>query len=716
VRWIVGALCALSAAAYVRWSQELYHEIGDTRYARTLVGGFLRERGLSSIYLLRPVSGEGALLLLAFVVSCALAGIALRAAATPGHVRRRRGPELVIALLIAAIVPPLLMATVFWPDGAGRLESMPIITVTLVVALLAALVAWWRRRQVQAPPLAESEASSGDAPAGDANSVAAIAVQSETPDPGLRWAWLFLLLLVPLTLAVWWNGVDALRGFDTQSDHLPRAARWLYLARLSDESGALLTPYYPGNFLILVRWILVLGTDAYAFVPSFAAAVLCLWTLYAISRDMGQRRWTAVISAATAASCALVPYLSTTVQADTATTACLLLGVLLLLRWVRTTNRRAVSEPPLTEQAMLLSFGASLGLAVGIKYSALPPALALFAIAAGHAWRASYQTSPAGQPYFNLRTLTVSLATIAAPALLCGGYWLLRNAVLHGNPFYPVATAGLPGVDMRVIIPIKRALVDAPWHRATYPWAQWDFGYVYDDGLGACFAAVALVGAVLVPFRKPRANSSRRLVWAITLATYALWIMTGSITARFGLLPILLSFTFVGELWQEFETPLLKLVTLGTFALSVLTTTWSLVVGAVYTSVLPPGRRGVPAVVDTLPAARIFNATSASNRYRLLGRDHRHEVITGFRAPRPGDVARSHALFVLLDQRQVPVYTAALPLTLVARGGATGADTLSLWRVGRPVLLPASVPAVVPAPVPPLPAPASSGSRPDSLP
>jgi hypothetical protein len=669
VRWIVGALCALSAAAYVRWSQELYHEIGDTRYARTLVGGFLRERGLSSIYLLRPVSGEGALLLLAFVVSCALAGIALRAAATPGHVRRRRGPELVIALLIAAIVPPLLMATVFWPDGAGRLESMPIITVTLVVALLAALVAWWRRRQVQAPPLAESEASSGDAPAGDANSVAAIAVQSETPDPGLRWAWLFLLLLVPLTLAVWWNGVDALRGFDTQSDHLPRAARWLYLARLSDESGALLTPYYPGNFLILVRWILVLGTDAYAFVPSFAAAVLCLWTLYAISRDMGQRRWTAVISAATAASCALVPYLSTTAQADTATTACLLLGVLLLLRWVRTTNRRAVAEPPMTEQAMLLSFGASLGLAVGIKYSALPPALALFAIAAGHAWRASYQTSPAGQPYFNLRTLTVSLATIVAPALLCGGYWLLRNAVMHGNPFYPVATAGLPGVDMRVIIPIKRALLDSPWHRATYPWAQWDFGYVYDDGLGACFAAVALVGAVLVPFRKPRANSSRRLVWA-----------------------------------------------LGTFALSVLTTTWSLVVGAVYTSVLPPGRRGVPAVVDTLPAARIFNATSASNRYRLLGRDHRHEVITGFRAPRPGDVARSHALFVLLDQRQVPVYTAALPLTLVARGGATGADTLSLWRVGRPVLLPASVPAVVPAPVPPLPAPASSGSRPDSLP
>ena len=261
-------------------------------------------------------------------------------------------------------------------------------------------------------------------------------------------------------IATWWNGIGAIRGFDSLSDHLPRAARWYYLSRLATESGELLTPYYPGNFQLLVRWILVLGTDAYAFVPALLASLLCLAALYGICRQIGQPRWTAVVSTATAASCSQIPFLSTTVEADTATTAWLLLGVLFLIRWLRT-MRPPVDDgtEPGYDVATLAAFGASLGLAIGTKYSALPPAAVLIVFAAFHAWRVSGGMLPSGAKYFNARNLIVMLTVIAVPALLCTGYWLLRNTIEHHNPLYPIKTAGMPGVDLRYIIPIKPALV-----------------------------------------------------------------------------------------------------------------------------------------------------------------------------------------------------------------------------------------------------------------
>jgi hypothetical protein len=655
----VAAASALSFAAYLAFSRELRFELSDTSYKHTLLAQFLAERGVGAVRLLRPVEWRGSLVLLLFVLCCAAAGLALRRAL--GGVQRRGAAELLTLSLAAAVAPALFLATLFWPDGDGQLGTAQLLAATIALAIAAAVVAWRRRRVV-----------------------AIAATSSLTTNASDRgWALALLALLLPLLLAVWWNGLDAIRGFDSLADHLPRAARWLRLSTLSDESGQLLTPYYPGDFQLLVRWMLVTGTDAYTFVPSLLAALLSLAALYGICRELGQPRWTALVSVATAATCTLLPYLSTTVEADTATTAFLLLAVLLLLRWLRTLRPPARAElAPSHDAATLAALGAALGLAVGTKYSALPPALVIAVVAVHHLWRASFGTFRPGRRYFNARAFVVMLATIALPAIACGGYWMLRNAVVHGNPIYPLAAIGLPGVAMRYIIPIKPALVDSFWARATYPWVQWDFVSVYEDGLGATFAAVALVAFVVVPFLAPPRDSRRRTVWAITLAAYVLWIGTGSITARFGLFPLLLTFVMVGELWRDAGSLALRLVTLAAVATASLVITRSLVVGAVYTTLMPPGRRGVPAVVDTLPPARIFNATSASNRYPLLGADYRHEVITMFAPARPEDVAATQPDYLLLRAAQLPAFTARTPMTLVARGPALpGGDTLSLWRV-----------------------------------
>ncbi|MDB4879310.1 MAG: putative rane protein, partial [Gemmatimonadetes bacterium] len=544
--------------------------------------------------------------------------------------------------------------------GSGQLLACAIVLAVLVLAGSHLAPARDARARPGAPAPAASEPAS---------------------DPGRGWAWLFVALAVPLLGAVWLNGVSDVRGFDSQADHLPRAARWLSLGRITDESGELLTPYYPGNFLVLVRWMLALGTDAYSFVPSLAASVTCIWALYRICREMGQPRWTALVSALCAISCSLVPFLSTTAQSDVAVPACLLVAVVILLRWVPTTERRRGWTPDRRELGMRLSLGAALGLAVGTKYSAIPMAVAVTLVAAYYAWRASRELDARGVVLYNARTIVVTLASILVPAAVTSGYWLLRNLVVHGNPLYPVAAAGLPGVDVRVIIPVKPSLVDSLWNRITFPWVQWDFRYVYDDGLGVTFACVALVGLLVTPLFRGVRPDRFRLVWLLTVAAYAIWLGTGSITVRFGLFPILLTFCFVGELWRRHGTVLLKLVTVATFAISVLMPAQSLVVGAVYRALLPAQPSVIAGVVDTLPPSRILNAAAAAHRYRLLGRDYRHEVITHFRTPQPADVARSRARYVLLAGEQLPAFRAASRLRLVAEEARGAGERLSLWEV-----------------------------------
>jgi hypothetical protein len=658
---VVAAASLVSGQFYVAFSQELRHDLADSGYKNTLIAQFMREHGVGAVRLFRPVSAEGVLLVVALIAAAAAAGYCARRALGEG-----RGRVEVIVFGVGTItLAATLIATILWPDGRGALGSVQWLIVVGVIAAVAAVVAWRIDWSEDLPPL----------PAGYTN--------DETNDPGRGWAIAFLVLLVPLVVAVWWNGVGAIRGFDSLSDHLPRAARWFRLSRLTTESGELLTPYYPGNFQLLVRWFVALGTDAYTFVPALLASGLCLVALYGIAREIGQPKWTAVVVAATAASCSQLPFLSTTVEADTAMTAWLLLATFFLLRWLRTMRPPdGDGMEPGYNAATLAALGVCLGLAVGTKYSALPTAAVLVAFVAFNAWRVSGGMLPNGERYFNARTLVVMLAEVGIPALLCAGYWLLRNAIEHHNPLYPIKTAGMPGVDLRYIIPIKPSLVGSPLERLTYPWVQWGFATDYDDGLGAAYAAVGVVCFVAVLFRHRASGSRRWLLWAITAAAFVLWVGTGSITARFGLFPVLLTFVFVGEAWREYESLPLKLVTFASFALTVGVITYSMIVGGVYTAVMPPGKRGVPAVIDSLPPSRIFNATTAANRYPLLGADYRHEVITMFRPAEPADVAPRHPAFVLLDNKQVASFTATTPMTLVERGPALpGGDTLSLWRV-----------------------------------
>ena len=75
------------------------------------------------------------------------------------------------------------------------------------------------------------------------------------------------------------------------------------------------------------------------------------------------------------------------------------------------------------------------GLAIGIKVSALPTAVIVFALTA---WRA-------GAPGSRGRAAVRVALVFAVAWTVTGGYWYVRNTIHTGNPLYPAAFLGWPG-------------------------------------------------------------------------------------------------------------------------------------------------------------------------------------------------------------------------------------------------------------------------------
>jgi len=167
----------------------------------------------------------------------------------------------------------------------------------------------------------------------------------------------------------------------------------------------------------------------------------------------------------------------------------------------------------------------------------------------------------------------------------------------------------------------------------------------------------------------------------MTIAIAIFWLVTGNVTPRYGLFPLLLSFVFVGELWIRLGSGLLKVVTLATCAASVLVVSAMLIGGAAYAAVLPAGRLGVPDAIDTLPPSRIFNGLGGGAAYYAMGRDYRHEVITPYRAAEPGDILRFDAQYVLLEKSQVDAFSTRAKLSYVATGQTRSGEMTTLWKV-----------------------------------
>ncbi len=511
---VVACLVLLSALAYFAFSASVRTILNEWSYLQFVLTSLLHEPHARVFAFDLSPSLEAVTTFAAYAGSCVGVGVLVS--------RRLAGSQAATPMawifgLAAAVVPTLVIALIWWPDGGGHVTNQ---TVCLAQGVCVAAV-WWITRRASHPDSSASNAAHATHQAARAG--------AEDPLPGWLRAGLALAGVYALTILI--SGFSGIYGYDSYSDHLARPARWLSLGRLERGLPEEVVEFYPGNFELLVRWTLSLGTDRLAFLLAFGSSAASVWVVFRIARTLGQSRVAATMAALGAASLQALAYQSMIVYSDSYTALCLLLATWLLVVWVREGAK---------DSASVAGFGLALGLALGAKYSAGPPVIVLGLVWLWHAWRASWDVGSDGLDRLNwgrLATQSVVLGGSALPPML---YWYVRNVVEQGNPLYPLSVAGLPGLNIGALL----ANVPGPksaLERLTWPWTE--IGHIsgYETGLGPLVASVVVVAVCAVPFARRRLGGGTLLTWIVLIGASIAWWRTGVLVPRYGFFPFLLS-------------------------------------------------------------------------------------------------------------------------------------------------------------------------------
>jgi hypothetical protein len=167
----------------------------------------------------------------------------------------------------------------------------------------------------------------------------------------------------------------------------------------------------------------------------------------------------------------------------------------------------------------LVVAGIGAGVAVGVKITNLLGIAVVGIVIVGTTlWRDAVRERRPGQA---VRRVAVQAACFGLPTVALGACWYVRNALVWGNPFYPVAVAGLPGnpevLALTGVDPNQVGTTNRYW-AVLVSWASdlhWRT-YFYGSptgGLGALWLVV-LAPAVLVAFVLLARSRHRLFAWA----------------------------------------------------------------------------------------------------------------------------------------------------------------------------------------------------------
>ena len=433
----------------------------------------------------------GGLAVLCVVLGCVFAATGLLMACWG---QALTGPMRVLGHAVLATA--LLLAVHIVPGMLGILSQASVI----VAAVLALAVAGWvsrPARHLARRPLYELHL--GAASGTPASWVLALAVTGATVGAAL--AYLRLAFgTVPL-------GVDAL------TFHLPDAARWIQtgsLWQIDQFIPLLANGNYPNNgdviFLALVLPFRSVVLARAAMVPYLALTGL---GVYVVARQLRAPRSSALLFAA---ACCAIPAIAGPALVDTQTDTLMLFGFVaggaFLIRHDRTASGFD-----------LVVAGLALGISFGTKWYAVPcVAAALVLWAAGR--------TLGGVPGW---VVARQAALGCGLVLAAGGFWLLRNWVESGDPFFPqriaplgitifdappnvVAQQGGFTVSHYLFSPHIIRVYILPALRDTVTW------------LGALIGVAALLAGVVALARRGqgRGHSAHRLVLLLVAAAIVL--------------------------------------------------------------------------------------------------------------------------------------------------------------------------------------------------
>jgi hypothetical protein len=236
--------------------------------------------------------------------------------------------------------------------------------------------------------------------------------------------------LAALALVLWAGMVLAVRSLllavkvvsDGPIYHLYFAARWWKAGRLilvAAPFGESAATYFPANGDLVFTWLMASwGGDRLAKIGQAPFLVLAGLAAYGCARVLGASRSASIVATCWFASSTPFLIYSFEPNVDTIFVAGYMLATYFFLR--------AVRGAPSTAAVCLGALAAGLALGtkpVGVVF--VPPLVALFLGAI------LFQTAPP-----RIRLVRVLLAGLLP--LVTGGYWYVRNALLTGNPVYPL--------------------------------------------------------------------------------------------------------------------------------------------------------------------------------------------------------------------------------------------------------------------------------------
>jgi hypothetical protein len=292
-------------------------------------------------------------------------------------------------------------------------------------------------------------------------------------------------------------------AIDALSFHLPDVARWTQqhgFWQIHQFLPDLAHGNYPNNGDVLSLLAVLpfgdLGLARFVFVPWL---VLTGLGVFALGRELGAPRSTAAVFGAAAAGLPIVARSALLgVDPDVVMYATFTTGLLFLVRHRRTGSR-----------AELVLAGAGLGLALGTKWYGVSAFAVVLVVWAGARLLARTQR----------RRVAGDGALLCGVVLLAGGFWLLRNWVLSGNPVFPVKVAP-GGVTIfgapHDVVRARGGFTLAHYAGDTSVWRRYIWP-AFKDGYG--FAPFVVVAGTLAAAWLGRA---RRVLLALALVALGL--------------------------------------------------------------------------------------------------------------------------------------------------------------------------------------------------
>ena len=305
---------------------------------------------------------------------------------------------------------------------------------------------------------------------------------------------LALLLSVALVLGM----RSLLLGVKVVSDgpiyHLYFAARWWKAGRLflvASPFGENAATYFPANGDLWFSWLMATwGGDRLAKVGQAPFLVLASFAAYGCARRLGAGRSASLVATCWFASTTILLVFSFEPNVDTIFVAGYLVAAYFFLQAYQSAGDTAACW------LGALAAGEALGTkAVGVVF--VPPLLALAAVTI------LVQRVPARAKIHRI------LAILLGP-LVSGGFWYLRNALMTGNPLYPLEVR-LLGRSLLHGWYLAEAMTKSQYY---LPFADWRalvdilLG-VLDPRLAPFWIIALLAGPVM---RGPRTDAARRTI------------------------------------------------------------------------------------------------------------------------------------------------------------------------------------------------------------